>query len=80
MSHVLSEHDRMIAGMVKECYVVALDLTARPPVCRACLAMPGPPRITAITSSAGSQLQHCAADWLGGYQGRRRPLRIALWR
>ena len=38
MSHVLSEHDRMIAGMiagmVKECYVVALDLTARPPVCR----------------------------------------------
>ena len=29
MSRVLSEHDRMIVGMVKECYVVALDLTAR---------------------------------------------------
>ena len=34
MNHALSEHDRMIAGMVKDCYVVALDLTARPPVCR----------------------------------------------
>ena len=34
MSHALAEHDRMIAGMVKECYVVALDLTVRPPVCR----------------------------------------------
>ena len=34
MSHALSEHDRMIAGMVKDCYVVALDLTAKPPVCR----------------------------------------------
>lgn len=34
MNHALSEHDRMIAGMVKTCYVVALDLTVRPPVCR----------------------------------------------
>ena len=34
MSHALAEHDRMIAGVVKSCYVVALDLTARPPVCR----------------------------------------------
>ena len=34
MSHALAEHDRMIAGMVKECYVVALDLTVRPPMCR----------------------------------------------
>ncbi|MGO2203929.1 phage baseplate assembly protein V [Pseudomonas helleri] len=34
MSHALAEHDRMIAGVVKECYVVALDLAAIPPVCR----------------------------------------------
>ena len=34
MSHALAEHDRMIAGVVKACYVVALDLTVRPPVCR----------------------------------------------
>ena len=34
MSHALSEHDRMIAGVVKGCYVVALDLAAMPPVCR----------------------------------------------
>ena len=34
MSHALAEHDRMIAGVVKSCYVVALDLTVRPPVCR----------------------------------------------
>ena len=34
MNHALAEHDRMIAGVVKSCYVVALDLTVRPPVCR----------------------------------------------
>ena len=34
MSHALAEHDRMIAGVVKSCYVVALDLTVRPPMCR----------------------------------------------
>ena len=34
MSHALAEHDRMIAGVVKACYVVDLDLTVRPPVCR----------------------------------------------
>ena len=34
MNHALAEHDRMIAGVVKSCYVVALDLTARPPMCR----------------------------------------------
>jgi phage baseplate assembly protein V len=34
MNHVLAEHDRMIAGQVKACYVVALDLAASPPVCR----------------------------------------------
>lgn len=34
MNHVLAEHDRMIAGVVKSCYVVALDLAATPPVCR----------------------------------------------
>ena len=34
MSHALAEHDRMIAGVVKSCYVVALDMTVRPPVCR----------------------------------------------
>ena len=34
MNHALAEHDRMIAGVVKSCYVVALDLMARPPMCR----------------------------------------------
>lgn len=34
MSFVSAEHDRMIAGLVKACYVVAVDLTASPPVCR----------------------------------------------
>ena len=34
MNHAQAEHDRMIAGLVKECYVVALDLAAIPPVCR----------------------------------------------
>lgn len=34
MNHALAEHDRMIAGQVKACYVVALDLAASPPVCR----------------------------------------------
>ncbi|VVM50212.1 phage baseplate assembly protein V [Pseudomonas fluorescens] len=34
MNHALAEHDRMIAGLVKACYVVALDLAASPPVCR----------------------------------------------
>ncbi len=29
-----AQHDRMIAGTIKACYVVALDLTASPPVCR----------------------------------------------
>ncbi|AQL40040.1 phage baseplate assembly protein V [Pseudomonas syringae] len=34
MSFALAEHDRMLAGVVKDCYVVALDLSASPPVCR----------------------------------------------
>ncbi|EPM53848.1 baseplate assembly protein V [Pseudomonas syringae pv. actinidiae ICMP 19071] len=34
MSFALAEHDRMLAGVVKDCYVVALDLAASPPVCR----------------------------------------------
>lgn len=34
MNHAQAEHDRMIAGVVKECYVVALDLAASPPACR----------------------------------------------
>lgn len=34
MSYAVAEHDRMIAGMIKACYVVAVDLTASPPVCR----------------------------------------------
>ena len=34
MSYVQAEHDRMIAGLIKGCYVVALDLAASPPVCR----------------------------------------------
>lgn len=29
-----AQHDRMLAGVVKACYVVAVDLTASPPVCR----------------------------------------------
>ena len=29
-----AQHDRMLAGLVKDCYVVAVDLTASPPVCR----------------------------------------------
>lgn len=32
--YVSAQHDRMLAGVVKACYVVALDLTASPPVCR----------------------------------------------
>jgi phage baseplate assembly protein V len=34
MSYANAEHDRMLAGLVKPCYVVALDLAAVPPVCR----------------------------------------------
>ncbi|WP_122434298.1 phage baseplate assembly protein V [Pseudomonas viridiflava] len=34
MSYATAEHDRMLAGVVKDCYVVALDLTASPPACR----------------------------------------------
>jgi len=34
MSYPLAEHDRMIAGMIRKCRVVALDLAADPPVCR----------------------------------------------
>jgi len=34
MSYPSAQHDRMLAGLVKDCYVVALDLTASPPVCR----------------------------------------------
>ena len=34
MTFVSAEHDRMLAGLVKACYVVAVDLTASPPVCR----------------------------------------------
>jgi phage baseplate assembly protein V len=29
-----AQHDRMLAGLIKDCYVVAVDLTASPPVCR----------------------------------------------
>ena len=29
-----AQHDRMLAGVVKACYVVAVDLAASPPVCR----------------------------------------------
>jgi phage baseplate assembly protein V len=32
--YVSAQHDRMIAGLVKDCYVVAVDLAASPPVCR----------------------------------------------
>lgn len=32
--YVSAQHDRMLAGLVKDCYVVAVDLTASPPVCR----------------------------------------------
>ena len=34
MSYAGAEHDRMLAGLIKACYVVALDLAANPPVCR----------------------------------------------
>ena len=34
MNHAQAVHDRMIAGVVKACYVVALDLAASPPMCR----------------------------------------------
>lgn len=34
MSYPSAQHDRMLAGLVKDCYVVALDLSASPPVCR----------------------------------------------
>ena len=33
-SYASAQHDRMLAGVVKDCYVVALDLTASPPACR----------------------------------------------
>lgn len=32
--YVSAQHDRMLAGLVKDCYVVAVDLSASPPVCR----------------------------------------------
>lgn len=34
LSYVATQHDRMLAGLVKDCYVVAVDLAASPPVCR----------------------------------------------
>lgn len=34
MSYASAEHDRIIAGLVKSCYVVAVDLAASPPACR----------------------------------------------
>lgn len=34
MSYASAQHDRMLAGLVKDCYVVAVDLTASPPACR----------------------------------------------
>lgn len=33
-SYVAAQHDRMLAGLVKDCYVVAVDLTSSPPACR----------------------------------------------
>jgi phage baseplate assembly protein V len=33
-AYVAAQHDRMLAGLVKDCYVVAVDLAASPPVCR----------------------------------------------
>jgi len=32
--YVAAQHDRMLAGLVKDCYVVAVDLTSSPPACR----------------------------------------------
>ena len=32
--YISAQHDRMLAGLVKDCYVVAVDLAASPPVCR----------------------------------------------
>lgn len=32
--YVAAQHDRMLAGLVKDCYVMAVDLAASPPVCR----------------------------------------------
>ncbi|CAI8764060.1 Phage baseplate protein [Pseudomonas sp. IT-93MI4] len=32
--YVAAQHDRMLSGLVKDCYVVAVDLAASPPVCR----------------------------------------------
>lgn len=32
--YISAQHDRMLAGLIKDCYVVAVDLTASPPVCR----------------------------------------------
>ena len=32
--YAIAQHDRMIAGVVKACYVVGLDLAASPPACR----------------------------------------------
>ena len=34
MSYASAQHDRMLAGLVKDCYVVAVDLAASPPMCR----------------------------------------------
>lgn len=34
MTYASAQHDRMLAGLVKDCYVVAVDLAASPPVCR----------------------------------------------
>jgi phage baseplate assembly protein V len=34
MSYPVAEHDRMIAGLIKACFVVAVDLAASPPACR----------------------------------------------
>lgn len=33
-SYVAAQHDRMLAGLVKDCYVVAVDLASSPPACR----------------------------------------------
>jgi phage baseplate assembly protein V len=32
--YATAQHDRMLAGVVKACFVVSLDLAASPPVCR----------------------------------------------
>ena len=33
-AYALAQHDRMLAAMLKPCYVVAVDLAASPPACR----------------------------------------------